>query len=137
MVNCLTGSKSEKKKKSGTSTVHWSEGGQVQLLSFAEKAGVEENNQREVEQSKETSVETEETVAGADQKEDDKRVVTVSTFGFPEVCIQPSPEEEAAKEKEEEEKQKTEGKVVKEKEGKLVGEKDSSKQATEVVNVGR
>lgn len=134
MVNCLTGSKSEKKKKSGTSTVHWSEGGQVQLLSIAEKAGVEENSHPEVEQSKETSVETEETVAGADRKEDDKRVVTVSTFGFPEVCIQPSPEEEAAKEKE---KQKTEGKVVKEKEGKLVGEKDSSKQATEVVNVGR
>lgn len=61
----------------------------MQLLSIAEKAGVEDTDTHcipEAVQEEQSPAET-----AADPKEDDKRVVTVATFGFPEVSILPPP----------------------------------------------
>lgn len=101
LLPLAAGKKSEKKRKNGDSAVRWSEGGEVQLLSIAEKAGVDDDSKPEAD---ETPAKTEETAASAEPKEEDKRVVTVATFGFPEVRIQPPSAEE------EEGKQKMEGK---------------------------
>ena len=74
-----------KKKTSEEPAVQWSKSGEVKLLSIAEKA--EEDSRLPAEQSE---PEKEDAASGSDPKEDDKRVVTVSTFGFPEVSIEPS-----------------------------------------------
>lgn len=96
----LTGGSSEKKKKkSGEESVHWTKEGEVQLVSFAEKAGVKEIDDNS---SKPEAVQSQENPQAEDEndaKEDDNRVVTVATFGFPEVCIQP-PASAAASEEE-------------------------------------
>jgi hypothetical protein len=69
--------------------VSWSKSGEVKLLNIAEKAA--EESQLPVEPLGEPSAEKDaDAASSADPKEDDKRVVTVSTFGFPEVCIEPS-----------------------------------------------
>ena len=88
----------------------WSKDGEVKLLGIAEKA--EEDGQLATEQPGETSAEKEDSASNADAKEDDKRVVTVSTFGFPEVSIEPPP---TAGEETEKEKQPVEGKEKEEK----------------------
>ena len=74
-----------KKKTSEEPAVQWSKSSEVKLLSIAEKA--EEDSRLPAEQSE---AEQEDAASGSDPKEDDKRVVTVSTFGFPEVSIEPS-----------------------------------------------
>ena len=87
-----TGRDSKNKKKPDAS--HWTVEGEVQLLSIAERA------EEEIDKSKSESAQPEtnksataggETAEGGESKEDDKRVVTVATFGFPEVAIQPPP----------------------------------------------
>lgn len=114
---------SKKKKKPGNSAVTWSEGGQVQLLSIAEKAGVEDNHPPDAGQVKEPSTETEE---AAVPKEEDKRVVTVSTFGFPEVSIQPPPSTTPPTEEEGKETVKKEAESIEENKP---GDKGSSEHA--------
>lgn len=101
LLNTVKGASS--KKKSDDSAVRWTkEGdGQVQLLSIAEKAGVNDPDPSKPEEDAVAaqSVEHSNTEAGAEKstdddtglKNDDKRVVTVATFGFPEVSIQPPP----------------------------------------------
>lgn len=86
----IIGSKSKKLDGSGAAA-RLSEEGKVQLLSITEKAGVEGTDTSgsgipEAVQAEQGPAET-----AADTKEDDKRVVTVATFGFPEVAILPPP----------------------------------------------
>lgn len=106
--NFFTDGKTPKKKSKipDDSIAQWSEEGRVQLMSIAEKAGVEDP-QIKPEKDQETDV-ADGTTAPApvattepasaeddvDTKKDDKRVVTVATFGFPEVSIQPSSQDE-------------------------------------------
>lgn len=121
--------KKKKKKKSGGSAL-WSEGGNVQLLSLAEKAGVEDTVQPEPEANEKgpdvaaTITKSEETEAAAaddsEVKEEDKRVVTVATFGFPEVSIQPAEDDE--------------GKETSEKKEEGKESQDSEKHGTESVS---
>lgn len=95
----------------------------MQLLSIAEKAGVEDNHPPDAGQVKEPSTETEEAAA---PKEEDKRVVTVSTFGFPEVSIQPPPSTTPPTEEEGKETVKKEAESIEENKP---GDKGSSEHA--------
>ena len=102
-----TGGKAKKTKPDG-SMVQWTEEGRVQLLSIAEKAGVEDpQNKPEKDHETEVTDMTDGTTAASapvatteppsaddEAKEDDKHIVTVATFGFPEVSIQPSSQAE-------------------------------------------
>ena len=99
----LTGSKKTKKsKKPDDSIAQWTEENRVQLLSIAEKAGVEDPSKSNPEAKETDQTDGGTSVAAAPQmdepapaeddtetKGDDKRVVTVATFGFPKVSIQP------------------------------------------------
>lgn len=99
-----------KKKTSQEPAVQWSKSGEVKLLSMAEKA--EEDGQVPAEQSE---AEKEDAANVSDPKEDDKRVVTVSTFGFPEVSIEPSAsssQENLVQKSEEKETEKEKGNPV-------------------------
>ena len=109
----------------------------MQLLDIAAKAGVEDIDKSKVESEQDnqpdentpaaatatppptttTATAEDKPQADPDSKEDDKRIVTVATFGFPEVSIQP---EEAKGEDE------AEAKAEEQKESQVNGDKPES-----------